>query len=83
MSLVSFAQGCRDTYGCETHLNCLELSVCHFSQVLLIKNLPLSKKQLCAKEYHNRFRKSQVKGEKTDRQTDRHFLIYNSRDKQS
>ena len=36
--------------------------------------------ELCAKGYHNRFRNCQEKGAQTNRKTNRHFRMYNSRD---
>ena len=40
----------------------------------------MSKSQVCAKGFPNRFRNGREKCEQTDKQTDRHFRIYISRD---
>ena len=37
-------------------------------------------KQICAKRYINRFRNGNEKAEETNKQINRHFRIYNSRD---
>ena len=42
----------------------------------------MSKGQVCAKGFPNRFRNGREKPEQTDKQTDRHFRMYISRDNQ-
>ena len=40
----------------------------------------MSKRQVCAKGFPNRFRNGREKREQTNKQTDKHFRIYISRD---